>query len=217
MTHELTQNDVGGDTNAIAESVKLAGQQSRAGYYGCLAALLRSEPDVDLLQSVTALAVVDGHGGELEVAMAMLAVAADSCSLEAVREEYFNLFIGLGRGELVPYGSWYQTGFLMEKPLGALRDDLCRLGFERDQTVREPEDHVAALFEVMAMMIQDGHALAQQAEFFDNHLSGWITRFFDDLAGAKAATFYMAVARFGAGFVDFEKQYLDGLSDRQVV
>ncbi len=85
----------------------------------------------------------------------MLSLAAEHSSTESLRDEYHALFIGLGRGELVPYGSWYQTGFLMEKPLGLLRADLARLGFERAEEVHEPEDHVAALCEVMALLIQD--------------------------------------------------------------
>ena len=43
----------------------------------------------------------------------------------------FNLFIGLGRGELLPYGSSYLTGFLHERPLARLRADLGPLGIER--------------------------------------------------------------------------------------
>ena len=50
---------------------------------------------------------------------------------ERVEREYFNLFIGLGRGELLPYGSYYQSGFLHERPLARLREQLSRLGIER--------------------------------------------------------------------------------------
>ena len=45
---------------------------------------------------------------------------------------------------LLPPSRWYLTGFLMEKPLGVLRDDLRALGFERDPNTKEPEDHVGA-------------------------------------------------------------------------
>lgn len=183
-------------------------EQYRSGAYGYLAALLRAEPGAGLLSGVAALSEVDGRNGEMEAAMAMLGLAAGSCSVEAVQDEYFNLFIGLGRGELVPYGSWYQTGFLMEKPLGELREDLRGLGFERDESVSEPEDHVAALFEVMAMLVREGASAKRQAEFFERHLGNWVGGFFEDLAAAKSATFYKAVARFGASFMEFEKRYL---------
>jgi TorA maturation chaperone TorD len=109
---------------------------------------------------------------------------------------------------LVPFGSWYQTGFLMERPLGELRDDLRVLGFERAEGVSEPEDHVAALCEVMAQLITAGEPLVNQTRFFATHMEPWLGRFFADLQAAKGAVFYGAVGRFGAAFVDFERRYL---------
>ena len=82
----------------------------------------------------------DQSKDDLTAAISMLGLAARTCEPADVREEYFNLFIGLGRGELVPYGSWYQTGFLMEKPLGVLRDDLRTLDQARPtEQVASPE------------------------------------------------------------------------------
>ncbi|MEW8584258.1 MAG: molecular chaperone TorD family protein, partial [Candidatus Thiodiazotropha sp.] len=110
--------------------------------------------------------------------------------------------------ELVPYGSWYLTGFLMEKPLGRLRDDLARLGFQRQEGVTEPEDHVAALCEVMGMLITEGIEFERQSHFFESPMAGWLERFFADLSEAKTAVFYRAVGRFGAAFAAMEKRYL---------
>ena len=183
-------------------------QRYRAGVYGLLAALLRTAPDQGLMDHVGALKQVDAQHGELAVAISMLGLAAASCAIEAVDDEYHALFIGLGRGELVPYGSWYQTGFLMEKPLGALRDDLAALGFVRQEGVSEPEDHVAALCEVMALLIEGGSALEQQSAFFQSHIANWLERFFADLSQARTAVFYRAVGRFGGAFTALEKSYL---------
>lgn len=180
----------------------------RAGAYNYLAALIRVEPPAELLQQVSRFADIDNDAGDIEAAMATLGVAAQTCTETEIRDEFFRVFIGLGRGELVPYGSWYQTGFLMEKPLGELRDDLKQLGFERDSSMREPEDHVAALWEVMAMLIEEGRDLDTQRWFFEKHLGAWIDRFNQDLATAKSATFYKAVARFAAAFTDFERGYM---------
>jgi TorA maturation chaperone TorD len=109
----------------------------------------------------------------------------------------------------VPYGSWYLTGFLMEKPLGDLRRDLAELGYERQENVHEPEDHVAALCEVMALLISDdGLPFGSQRRFFETHVSSWIETFFNDLEQAKAADFYRAVGRLGGAFIRLEKQYL---------
>ena len=183
-------------------------QQYRAGAYGLLAALLRDHPEQDMLDHVAALAAIDQTNDELSLAMSMLGLAANDSSPESIDAEYHALFIGLGRGELVPFGSWYQTGFLMEKPLAVLRDDLVVLGFERHSDSHEPEDHVAALNEVMAMLIGDGQALSRQADFFSAHLSPWIDHFFADLSTAKNAVFYRAVGRFGSAFIEFERNYL---------
>ncbi len=180
----------------------------RAGAYSLLGALMRHEPDAELLARVGELASVDPKG-ELAAAMATLGLAARSVKTEEAKHEYFALFIGIGRGELVPYGSWYLTGFLMERPLGELRTDLMRLGFERDAANKEPEDHVGALCEVMAMLVAEDDSLDRQREFFSRHMAPWFERFFKDLSCAKSASFYRAVARFGAAFTEFEKEFLE--------
>lgn len=189
--------------DAIAEE-----QLYRAGVYSLLGALLRAAPDQALLNHIGSLVAAESEPGELALSMSMLGLAASHCDVVSVDDEYHALFIGLGRGELVPYGSWYQTGFLMEKPLGSLRDDLAALGFERDEGVCEPEDHVAALCEVMAMLIENGNPLEQQTAFFHSHIASWLERFFSDLSSAKTAVFYRAVGRFGSAFTALEKHYL---------
>jgi TorA maturation chaperone TorD len=184
-------------------------QIRRAGIYALLAALLRAAPGDEVLRYAAELeADADEEKTELALAFAMLALAARHSAAEALQDEYHALFIGLGRGELVPYGSWYQTGFLMEKPLGLLRADLAHLGFERADDVHEPEDHIAALYEVMAMLIRDGVATDRQKHFFDSHVGNWADDFFNDLAQAPSAVFYRSVARLGSAFMALEQRYL---------
>src|SRR5581483_6645616 len=120
---------------------------ARAQEYALLSALLARAPDAGLL---TRLAGLRGDASPLGVAHAALAQAASAARVERVEREYFDLFIGLGRGELLPYGSYYLTGFLHERPLARLRDDLQALGIARADGQAEPEDHVAILFEIMA-------------------------------------------------------------------
>jgi TorA maturation chaperone TorD len=146
----------------------------------------------------------------MAAAWRMLAQAGERADRDALDDEYHALFIGIGRGELVPYGSWYLTGFLMEQPLALLRRDLARLGFERQPDVREPEDHAAALCETMALLIGGDEAagLDQQREFFERHLAPWMGRFFRDMQGAESARFYRAVGYFGEQFMTIEQQYL---------
>lgn len=218
QTQELTPENMNSEATSALENASkvpfwgsVAGdeeQQYRAGTYSLLAALLRGAPEQALLDHVTDLAVIKQTNDELLFAMSILGLAAKDSTPEKINDEYHALFIGLGRGELVPYGSWYLTGFLMERPLAILRDDLALLGFERHGDTHEPEDHVAALCEVMAMLISDGQELARQSAFFEAHMAPWFDRFFNDLSAAKSAVFYRAVGRFGAAFTELERNYL---------
>ena len=196
------------------ENTEATEQQYRAAAYGLLADLLRTAPDATRLEQVAGFSQVKRAGDEMTLSMSLLGLAAEKCSEESVRNEYHSLFIGLGRGELVPYGSWYQTGFLMEKPLGVLRDDLRALGFERGADVHEPEDHIAALCEVMAALAQDADvpadlSLTRQRAFFQTHMADWIGRFWRDLEHAESALFYRSVARLGSTFAALEARYLE--------
>lgn len=186
--------------------------EPRASLYGLLANLLAVPPDADLLARLRAIDSPTDHQDALASAWSGLHQAASTCQADAIDDEYHALFIGLGRGELVPYGSWYRTGFLMEKPLGELRRDLAALGYARSADAREPEDHVAALCEVMALISKDQSvSFERQRAFFEAHLDLWIETFFADLQQANNAQFYRAVGRLGSAFVALEKQYLSML------
>lgn len=196
-------------TSSPGSGVPAGEDTLRAGVYALLGRLLTAPPDTDLLQRLCVLPADTGGGDELAAAWGALGLAAGRTSPEAAAEEYQNLFIGLGRGELVPYGSWYLTGFLMEKPLAQLRRDLARLGFNRREGVSEPEDHAGALCEVMSMLIGDGEpaSAARQQAFFEAHMANWMGRFFNDLQGAKRGRFYRAVGQLGEAFIEVERQY----------
>ena len=168
-------------------------QRYRASAYALLAALLRAAPDQALLDHVSGLSPdSDEESDALGVAMGALASTAREQDVARLEHEYNDLFIGVGRGEIVPYGSWYLTGFLMEQPLSDLRDDLRALGFERSEDTHEPEDHAAAIFEVFSVMIADAFSLSRQQGFFNTHMQPWLERFFADLAQARSAEFYKA-------------------------
>jgi len=184
-------------------------QRYRASAWALLAALLRAAPDQALLDHVGKLSPDgDDDSDDLHVAMSSLASTAQGWDPARLEAEYNNLFIGVGRGETVPYGSFYLTGFLMEQPLSDLRDDLRALGFERSQDTHEPEDHAAAILEVFSVMINDGFSLQQQQGFFETHMLSWLERFFADLGRAQSADFYRPVAQFGAAILKLESAYL---------
>jgi TorA maturation chaperone TorD/DNA-binding transcriptional regulator YdaS (Cro superfamily) len=175
----------------------------RAAEYGLLSLLLGKAPDADTLLRVAAL---KGDASDLGVAHIELAAAA--ADDRAVSKEFFALFIGLGRGELLPYASYYMTGFLHERPLARVREDLDVLGIERAGASREPEDHIATLLEVMAGLARgDFEAdFAEQAHFFERHLKPWASRMFADLEMSGSANFYRAVGRVGRVFMELESE-----------
>src|SRR5712692_1507357 len=176
---------------------------ARGREYALLSVLLARPPDQSLLER---LADLSGDSTPLGVVHAALAQAARRTSAEQVEREYFDLFIGLGRGELLPYGSYYLSGFLHERPLARLRAHLARLGIERAQGQAEPEDHAAILCEVMAGLANGVLPAATGAdrEVFEQHLAPWIGRFFADLERAEAADFYRAVGALGRTLIEIE-------------
>jgi TorA maturation chaperone TorD len=180
-------------------------EAARAQEYTLLATLLARAPDQALLDQLAALR---GEATPLGVAHAALAEAASRTDAERVEREFFDLFVGLGRGELLPYGSYYLTGFLHERPLARLREDLVGLGIERVEGQAEPEDHAAILCEIMAGLIS-GHLAARPGadrELFEKHLAPWVGRLFADLEGAEAAKFYRSVGTLGRVFMEIEAE-----------
>jgi TorA maturation chaperone TorD len=144
----------------------------------------------------------------LGLAHAALSEVASRTSVERVEREYFDLFIGLGRGELLPYGSYYLTGFLHERPLARLRADLSRLGIERVAGQAEPEDHAAILCEIMAGLVSRRFLApaGSDRELFEQHLAPWIGRFFADLERAEATEFYQRIGMLGRVFIEIETE-----------
>ena len=178
---------------------------ARAREYALLAMLLARAPDAAFLRRIARLR---GSATPLGSAHAALAEAAEGASAEKIAREFFDLFIGVGRGELLPYGSYYLTGFLNERPLARLREDLRALGIECVEQLCEPEDHAAILCEIMAGLIggQFPAAVARQRQIFEKHLAPWIGRFFADLAVAESADFYRHVGAVGRLFIEIETE-----------
>jgi TorA maturation chaperone TorD len=178
---------------------------ARAHLYALLGQLLARPPAQGVLDRVAGLR---GAGTALGDAIDDLAAAAAAGEAQ-VRHEFDALFIGLDRGELVPYASYYLTGFLNGRPLAHLRRDLGALGLERLPGVAEPEDHIALLCETMAGLIGGRTAPAADIDeeaFFRRHLAPWAGRFFEDLERARAAVFYRPLGRLGRLFTGIEAQ-----------
>jgi TorA maturation chaperone TorD len=197
--------------NALAEHPAVMDEDmARAGLYGLLARLLYAAPDSGLLQAV-AMADEFAVAGPLADAWHALQAASAVADAEAVAQEYEQVFIGLGQGEVMPYLSWHLTGFLMEEPLAKLREDLAELGLARSPGMGEPEDHMAALCEVMRLLTAgDGEgvqaSLSQQRCFFDRHMRPWYLKFAAQLEAAPSANYYRRVAMLMRAYLDVEVQ-----------
>lgn len=181
--------------------------QLRADLYNFLGVLLAGPPDQMLLDQTAGLSGDDTALGE---AINGLARVAKVTKPKAARSEFNALFIGLGRGELLPFASYYLTGFLNEKPLANLRATMADFGMTRADDVFEPEDNIASLMEMMAGMIVGRFGrvatLAEQQAFYNAHISTWAAHYFSDLQAAKSSVLYASVGAVGLAFMEIEQE-----------
>lgn len=181
--------------------------QVRASLYALLGTVLLQIPDQTTLDHLSAL---EGESGDVGSAINTLSQIAKSMTPASVEREYNVLFIGVGRGEVLPYASYYLTGFLHEKPLADLRGKMRELGIQRKQGISEPEDHLGALCEMMAGMITGAFGepmpLQAQKEFFNAHIAPWAAHCFSDLEKAESAVLYAPVGSLGRLLMGIEQE-----------
>jgi len=180
--------------------------QLRADMYSFLASLLRAEPSADLVKQLTLLKSDNTPIGNAIKILAKLALSLD---IHTIRDEYVRIFIGVGRGEILPFASYYLTGFLKDKPLAKLRNDMKEIGIEMSADVKEPEDHIASLFDIMSGLIlgkfDRKFSIVQQRDFFNKHLAPWVELLMRDIEASKIAVFYAPVGTLGREFIEIER------------
>jgi TorA maturation chaperone TorD len=193
-----------------------AEELARAETYGLLARLFVAAPDADLLQQFAHVVTqAPVPGAFLEAPWQELVAVLRATTVVAAADEYELLFMGLGKAEVMLYGSYYVAGFLNEKPLAVLRGDLAELGLTRDTASGETEDHVAYGFELMRYLIAGDDVavcnLERQRVFFRTHLQPWVERLCDALQAHPRARVWAAVAAYTRAFVQVETQAFDML------
>jgi len=208
MNASISPSDIG--------SASLDEEIARAEIYGVLARLYFAPPEAEFAAKLRAAATdAPTAGAFLETPWRDLVEAARAADDQALRDEYDALFGGLGKPEVYLYGSHYQDGFLNEKSLVKLRDDLAEIGLAKDPSVGETEDHIAYLCEVMRYLIAGDDAahcnLSTQQRFFARHLQPWVHAMCDAIAGHPRARFYAALAEFTRAFASVEAQGFDML------
>lgn len=179
----------------------------RADFYNFLGLLLSGPPDEIVLAQTAALSGDDSDLGRAIQAMSRVARVTKPVAAE---REFNALFIGLGRGELLPYASYYLTGFLNEKPLAQLRNDMAAQAITRAKNVYEPEDNIASLMEMMAGMIVGRFGtpatIENQKTFWNRHIGPWAGHFYSDLEAAENSVFYASVGTAGRAFMEIERE-----------
>lgn len=178
----------------------------RADFYNFLGLILAGPPDQMLLDQIAGLT---GDDTDLGQAITALSRVARVTKPAAAEREFNALFIGLGRGELLPYASYYLTGFLNEKPLAQLRNDMAARAITRAPNVYEPEDNIASMMEMMAGLIVGRFgtpaSLEDQKTFYNKHIGPWAGHFYSDLEAAEHSVLYASVGAAGRVFMEIER------------
>jgi TorA maturation chaperone TorD len=192
-------------------------ETARAEIYGLLSILFYQPPEPNLLAQLrVAVTEAPAPGAYLEASWREVVTRAREMSDQAIADEFNTLFGGVGKPEIYLFGSHYVSGFLNEKPLVRLRDDLAALGLGREEAMRETEDHVAYVCEVMRYLIAGDDVavanLTQQGAFFAAHLQPWAPALCEAVVAHPRAVFYRSLAEFTAAFVSVEAQGFDLLA-----
>jgi len=186
---------------------------ARAEVYALLGNLFYQPPSVELLEMIATGQTLCNDGTDSGFCRAWRALqkAAADADAEAVKDEFDTAFIGTGRQPVMLYGSFYLAGFLNEKPLAQLRDELTKMGLARSGNSHETEDHISALCDVMRFLIAGDQdtppaALDVQRDFFQRHIHSWNTQLCDAVSGATQTQFYKHVALFAREFFAIENE-----------
>ena len=178
---------------------------ARANFYGLLARLFYAPPDAALLHTLAAAQDLEADEGAIALAWHDLARASAAADPEAVREEYDSAFIGVGKAPITLYASAYSARYANEVPLARLRTELAALGLARRSGTNEPEDHVAALFEVMRHLIaEQKRDLEEQRKFFERWIWPIVQPLCDAINQSERMGYYPAVAKFAFAFLELE-------------
>ncbi len=202
------------DLNLPTASHALDEETARAEIYGLLSQLFYAAPNAPLHgQLQVAVTEAPDAGAFLEEPWRNVVACARSLSQRQIADEYTRLFGGVGKPEVYLFGSHYLSGFLNEKPLVRLRDDLAALGLARSQDMSETEDHAAYVFEVMRYLIAGDDVtvsnLTQQMAFFSQHVQPWVLPMCQAIQAHPQAVFYARLADFTAAFMGVEAQGFD--------
>lgn len=181
----------------------------RANLYALTARLFYAAPDADLIAQIRESVQAEGGGEDAAALRAGWRALQDACGSaipEVIRQEYDDLFVGVGRAQVTPYLSGYAEPSSPDRYLVRLREQLSRWGLVRRSSAFEIEDHISALSDVMRLVIEHGRPLEEQQEFFAHFVYPGAGPFFIAVKRAPSASFYKVVAVFAHAFFELEKE-----------
>ena len=206
-------------TNAEGSPVAMshpigAEDRVRADLYAMVARLFAAPPDRTFLALVASAPELpeDPHSAFAPSYNALLR-ASRAMDPDAATQEYTDLFVGVGKSEVNLHGSHWLSGFMMDRPLAELRGQLADLGFERSERAELLEDHIAAVAEVMRLLISggDGRAPAPievQRQFFRARIEPWAFRCCGAICDSPLANYYRRASEFTQAFLAIERDAL---------
>ena len=197
----------------IAETIVAPEDQARANWYSLIARLLHDGPDEKLMAAIAnADEMTDAEAdAPLAIAWHKLQQAAAVIPAQAACDEHQILFVGVGKSEVSPYGSHYAPYLKGTQFLAAVRGELNALGLARHHGSSVPEDHMAALADVMRFLAagngnNPAADIAVQQRFFNDFVASWQQKLFTAVEQSVTANFYKRVAQFAQAFLAVESE-----------
>ena len=199
----------GEDLRAAVAGERLPEDAARAHFYALIGRLFYGPPDANLLAEIRQSAGAESGDHDttrLGAAWRALQEGCGSVSPAMIRQEYDDLFVGVGRAPVTPYLFGYAEPSAPDRHLVRLRDQLTEWGFLRRSNAFEVEDHISAVSDVLRLLIEEGRSLGEQQRFFASFVYPGAMLFFAAVQQAPAAGFYKLVAAFAHDFVVVEKE-----------
>ncbi len=185
--------------------------RARADCYAILAGLFVEAPDAAFLRALADAPRLPEEGdAPFPRAYNRLLDACAAMDAEAARQEYVDLFVGVGKSEVDPHAAHWRGVPGAHRSLAVLRGELAELGLGRRPETSLYEDHVGALCETMRILVAGGEGRAPapislQSRFFGSHLGPWVENFCDAILRSPLANFYKPVAEFCRMFMAIER------------
>lgn len=195
----------------------------RVNVYALLQRLYQDPVDSELLSWLVSERPFLEFPLELDetAAAALAELDADSltATVETLRADFRQLFVGPGRMKVPPWESVYRSEdqLLFDQHTLQVREAYARNGMEFVKINEQPEDSIAIELEFMKVLTErllravetndqtaERLVLEQQQEFLKKHLLIWVPRFTKLTQKHAQTRFYSALAEILNGFMQWE-------------